>query len=399
MTPRLRVLIVSPYYSPATEWGGPIFSIPMLARAVRETGVDLEVFTTNGRGEPDLPRVEQGRHEVDSVPVHFFDAVGPLRYFFSPGMTLALLRKARSYDVVHVQGCFMYPTLAASRVCQLLRVPYVVTPRGMLDPWSLKQKGPKKWIYLGLCEVGNYLGAARMHYTSEDERRLAPSFVRSVPPAVVPNGVDVAAFDNDVPRPDRAGEAVRLIIAGRIHQKKGFDLLIPAMGQVKESGRLVHLTIAGFDEGDYSAQVKEMAQRHGVEQQITFTGNLDRPDLAREFCRADIALMPSYQENFGMSAAEAMVTGLPIVVSRTVNIAPDILQYRAGIVIPLEVEHLTRAISTLVDSAPLRREMGANGRTLVHSEYVPQVVARKMVAVYEDIRKNRQQTTQDKERA
>ena len=390
MNTQLRVLIVSPYYPPATEWGGPTFSIPMLARAVRETGVDLEVFTTNGRGEPGLPRVSEGVHEVDSVPVHYFNSLGPRRYLFSPGMTLELLKKARAYDVVHIQGVFMYPTLAASRICQALRVPYIVTPRGMLDPWSLKQKGPKKWIYLGLCEAWSLLGAARIHYTSEDERRLVPSFVSSVPSVVVPNGVDVEAFDN-VPREDRGGEAVRLIIAGRIHQKKGFDLLMPALGQVKEVGRRVHLTIAGPDEDDYSRQVKEMARRYGVEGDISFTGNLDRPGLAREFGRADIALMPSYQENFGMSAAEAMVTGLPIVVSDTVNIAPDIARCRAGIVIPLDAAHLAEAIQRLAAHPLLRREMGANGHSLVQMEYVPKVVALKMVAVYEDIQDHWQQ--------
>ena len=392
MSTRLRVLMVSPYYPPATEWGGPIFSIPMLARAVRDSGAEVEVFTTNGRGEVGLPRVPRGIHEVDSLQVHYFDAVGPLRYFFSPAMTLALLRRARDYDVLHVHGLFMYPTVVTSRVCQLLGVPYVVTPRGMLDPWALRHRGPKKWVYLGLCEVGSLLGAARLHFTSEDERRLAPPFVRSVPRVVVPNIVDIRAFDDELQRPQRPGEPVRLIIAGRIHKVKGFDRLIPALAQVKATGRKFHLTVAGFDEGDYARQVKELAARHGVQGEITYTGNLDRPRLAAQYARADIALMPSYQENFGMAGAEAMATGLPIVVTDTVNVAPDIARYRAGIVIPLKVAPLAEAINRLVDSHRLRREMGARGRALVYAQYVPEVVGRKMIAVYEDILCHRQQS-------
>lgn len=382
---RLKVLVVSPYYPPASEWGGPIFCIPMLARAVRDAGAEVDVFTTNGRGEHDLPKVTPGMHEVDTMQVRYFDAKGPLRFFFSPGMTLELLLRVRRYDVVHINGVFMYPTAAASRICRLMRVPYVVTVHGMLAPWALAHRGPKKWVYLGLLELGSLLGAARIHYTSEEELRVTPSFVRSVPPAVVPHGVDVAAFDNDTQRPHRPGEPVRLIIAGRIHKVKGFDLLIPALGQVKRSGRQFHLTIAGFDEGNYSDVVKRLAQEHGVADDITFTGNLERPRLAEEFARAEVALMPSYQENFGMSGAEAMVTGLPVVVSDTVCIAPDIASYGAGIVVPLEVEHIAGAINRLVDSEELRRRMGEAGRALVHGEYLPEVVGRKMISVYEEI--------------
>ena len=379
----MRVLIVSPWYPPATEWGGPVFSVPLMARAVKDRGVELEVFTTNTRGDATLQRVPQGTHVVDSVPVHFFNTLGPRSYFFSPGLTRALLRRARGFDLVHVQGLFLYPTVAVSRIFRLLGVPYLVTPRGMLDPWSLSQKGIKKWTYLGLCERGSLMGAARVHFTSERERVLAPSFVSSLPSVVVPNPVDVAAFDSPPRR--QAGRLVRLIIAGRIHKKKGFDLLIPALGRVKRTGRQVHLTIAGFNEGNYAARVQQLARRHGVQEEISFAGNLDRPRLAAAFRRAHVALMPSYQENFGMSAAEAMVSGLPVVVSHTVNIAPDIARCGAGITVPLEVAPLAAAVTRLVDSARLRTEMGAKGRALVRSEFFPDRVARRMVAVYEDI--------------
>ena len=167
---------------------------------------------------------------------------------------------------------------------------------------------------------------------------------------------------------------------------------MPALGQVKRSGRAFHLTIAGFDEDDYGAVVRAMAEEQGITGDITFTGNLERPQLAEEFARAEVALMPSYQENFGMSGAEAMVTGLPLVSSDTVCIAPDIARYEAGLVVPLEVERIAGAINQLVDSHALRRRMGERGRQLVHGEYLPGVVGRKMVAVYEDILRHSQHT-------
>lgn len=382
----MRIAHVISYYRPAAEWGGPVRSVAMLAQATARAGADIEVLTTNARGDPALPREPPGTREVSGVPVTYFEARGPRRFFFSAELAGELRRRLPRLDVVHLHGIWTYPVLAAARVCERHGVPYVLSPRGSLDPWALGEKSWKKRAYMRLLERRTLRRAALLHFTSEDEHDTAPEEFRAQPHAVVPNCLDVDAL-LALERADPAPEVPELLILGRIHKMKGFDLLVPALRRLADLGRPARLAVAGNDEGNYRARVEELVRDHGLEDQVRFLGEIEGEAKRDAFRRASLLVAPSHRENFGNAIAEAMAAGLAVVVSDRVGIAADIARHGAGLVVPTDAAALAEGLDTLLREPARRAEMGRRGRDLVRTRYSAAAVAEAMLAAYASVRR------------
>jgi glycosyltransferase involved in cell wall biosynthesis len=362
--------------------------VALLAQATAEAGADVEVVTTSARGSPALPEVPPGVRDVCGIPVTYCQAGGPRRFFYSPGLAAAVRRQARRADVVHLHGIWTYPVYAAARVCERQDVPYVLSPRGSLDPWALGQKSWKKRAYTLLVERRTLRRAALLHFTSADEHRTAPAEFRDQPHAVVPNCLDLdglLALERD-----EADAAVpEVLVLGRIHPMKGFDLLIPALRRLADAGQAAHLLVAGNDEGGYRRAVEGMVAARGLGDRVRFLGEVDGAAKELAFRRVALLVAPSYRENFGNAVAEAMAAGLPVVVSERVGIAPDIAERRAGLVVPLDPVAVAGALGRLLADAPLRAAMGLRGRELVRTRYSGPAVATAMLAAYARARSRR----------
>jgi glycosyltransferase involved in cell wall biosynthesis len=178
-------------------------------------------------------------------------------------------------------------------------------------------------------------------------------------------------------------------MVGRVHSKKGFDLALPAIRAARDAGKALSLTIVGPNEGDYRAKVEALAGSLALTEQVRFTGLLDSEALAREYERADIVLMPSYQENFGMSAAEGMLAGRPVIVSNTVNIASEIVACGGGLPVPLEIPAIAEAIQSIASSPDTALAMGQRGRDYATNTYSVNAVGRRMAHAYQSICVNR----------
>lgn len=380
----MRIAHVTPYYHPAVEWGGPVRSVAMLAQATARAGAEVEVLTTNARGDPRLPRVPSGTREVGGIPVTYVEARGPRRFFFSTELARSLERRLARLDVVHVSGIWTYPVVAAARACERYGVPYVVSPRGSLDPWALGQKRWKKRGYLLLVERRTLHRAALLHFTSEDEHRTAPEEFRALPHAVVANCLDVEPLLG-LERDDPAPAVPEFLVLGRIHPMKGFDVLVPALGQLAARGVPARVAVAGNDEGGYRAEVERLVRAHGVAERVRFVGEIEGEAKRAALRRASLLVAPSYRENFGNAIAEAMAAGLPVVVSHRVGIAPEIVEHGAGLVVALDPGAVAAALAALVADPARRAEMGRRGRELVRTRWSAPAVAAAMLAAYEAV--------------
>ncbi|MFT3917333.1 MAG: glycosyltransferase [Anaeromyxobacteraceae bacterium] len=384
----MRVVHVTSYFHPAVEWGGPVRSVAMLAQACARAGADVEVLTTNARGGPRLPRVPPGTREVGGVRVTYVEARGPARFFFSAGLRRLLDQRVPPADVVHLHGIWTYPVLAAARACERLGVPYVLSPRGSLDPWALGQKRWKKRGYLWLFERRTLEAAALLHFTSEDERRTAPDPFRSLPGIVIPNCLevdDLLGLEREAPAPGPP----EILMLGRIHPMKGFDVMVPALAALAARGVDARLVVAGGDEGGHRAEVEDLVRRHAVADRVRFLGSVEGEARRAAFRRAGVLAAPSHRENFGNAIAEAMAAGLPVVVSPRVGIASDVFEAGAGLVVPREPAPLAEALAGLLADASLRAEMGRRGRELVRTRYAAPAVARATLAAYREIARPR----------
>lgn len=331
----MRILHAIQSLSPAD--GGPPQAVRNLMKAYPALGVQAEVFCM------DEPGTEFLRDVV--APVH---ALGGRRWRFgySAGVRLWLEAHARDYDAVVVHGIWSYQNLAVRRAAQKCGVPYAVFPHGALDPWFNKRYPLKKlkkslfwrWQYPVLRDAKAVL------FTSETERDLAatsfqPSRWNGVPVpygAMEPEGdaaAQRAAFVERMPDLANGNGGVRryLLFMGRIHEKKGCDLLLEAYARVAESDPELELVIAGPDQVGLQARLQEQARARGIAERVHWPGMLsgDVKWGALRCCEAFV--LPSHQENFGIAVAEALACGRPVLISKEVNIWPDIVEDRAGL--------------------------------------------------------------------
>jgi len=359
----MRLLDVVPTYLPATRYGGPIFAVHGLCRALARRGHEVHVFTTNvdGAGVSDVPL--DCPVEMDGVRVHYF-ASQFRRLYTSSAMGRALQTFVPLCDVVHVHSVFLWPTSAAARVAARAGVPYVVSPRGMLVPELIRRKSRlAKSLWLRAVERRTLREAALVHFTSRRELDDARALALPLPPhAIVPNGIELPPLAA-VPRDD-----TRIVFLGRVNWKKGLDRLIEAMRGVD-----ARLVIAGNDEENYAATLPRA-------ENVDFVGPVSGDAKDALLRGAAMLVLPSLSENFGNVVLEAMAQETPVVVTPEVGLAAEVEAAGAGVVTTPDA--LTQMLEALLADRAKRQEMGRRGRALVEARFTWDRVAAEMEEHY-----------------
>ena len=217
--------------------------------------------------------------------------------------------------------------------------------------------------------------------------RLAEPYVCGAPGVVVPNGIEAAAY-GDLPalgsfraRYPEIGDKKIILFFGRLNFKKGLDILSRAYGDIANARDDVHLVLAGPDDG-MQGRTEGWLRDHGVRDRATFTGMLLGPDKLAALGDADIFVLPSYSENFGIAVVEAMACGLPVLISDRVNIWREIEARGAGVVTPCDAGAVAAAMAGLLDDGDGARAMGANGKALVGEQFDWSRIALMLEEVY-----------------
>jgi glycosyltransferase involved in cell wall biosynthesis len=316
--------------------GGPIESVRQSSAILARRGHTVEIISLDA---PDDPWVGDS-----PVPVH---ALGPGRgdYGYAPRFSSWIKERRAHYDAVVVHGIWQYNSFGVWRALSGTNTPYFVFPHGMLDPWFKRTyplKHFKKLLYWPWGEYRVLRDAAAVLFTSEEERKLArESFsLYACNEVVVSYGTAAPAIDRESAREDffEAFPTLRdqrfFLFLGRLHEKKGCDLLIEAFAALRNSSDAsspMHLVLAGpcADEA-YLRHLKQLAAANDAS--ITFTGMLTGNRKWGAFSAAEAFILPSHQENFGIAVVEALACGTPVLISNQVNIWREIEADRAGYV-------------------------------------------------------------------
>jgi glycosyltransferase involved in cell wall biosynthesis len=297
-----------------------------------------------------------------------------------------LSERLRKADGVHIHGLWERHSIAAVRAARAARKPYVLSAHGMLEPWALRNKRWKKIVYSWLVERSNVSGAACLHALTRAEAENYRNYGAKNPIAVIPNGVHVpedttaAAFLARYP----ALEQKRCVLfLGRIHYKKGLNLLVQAWKQVAARDGDAHLVLAGPDFENTRASVERTVAELGLAGCVTFTGMLSGELKWSAIQASEIFVLPSYSEGFSVSVLEAMGMGKPVVVTRQCNV-PEVSLHGCGWVIEPDAGQLASSIGEYLRMPASRvRTLGANGRSLVAGSYNWTVIGERMRTVYE----------------
>jgi glycosyltransferase involved in cell wall biosynthesis len=310
-----------------------------------------------------------------------------------PGVNLLgpeadFLRAVRGAQVVHFHGLWQGHTRLGARAARRANVPYLIAAHGMAEPWAMRHKALKKKVYTALVEGKNLRRASCLHALTRPEigplRALAPR----TPVCLVPNGVDLSPFE-DLPTrailereyPELAGKFV-LLFFGRLHAKKGLDLLAKAMGAIRGDHPEVHVLLAGVD-GGALAPFLAAAEAEGIADRVTAVGHVSGERARQVWASADAFILPSYSEGFSMAILEALACRLPCIVTTACHF-PELAAVDGAIVVEPAAEAVTIGLRDLLDRSPVQRaEMAANGRALVEGRYTWDRQAARLAEVYE----------------
>lgn len=377
----MRVLHVIPSLALAT--GGPARALAALASAQAKVGADVAVLTTLRPGE-ELPSFATacppGMRVAAVGPCY-----GPLRW--RPGLSAAVRRAVADSDVVHVHALFEDIQHCAALWARRLGRPYIMRPAGMLDPWSMAQSSARKRVYMAWRLSKMLRRASAVHFTAEGERIAATRWTAGLPAIVEPNGIDFAEFDRLPPKDmivgaGDAGPGGRLVFMSRVHHKKGLDLLIAAMARMRNKASL---TIIGPGEPQYVAELERQAADAGVRERIEFRGPVYGEDRLRLLQDADLFVLPSRQENFGVAIVEALAVGTPVVISKAVNIWEEIVGANVGVAVDLDPRVLAETIDAWLDSPSRLADARSGAKAFVRARYEATAVARRWISHYEEI--------------
>jgi glycosyltransferase involved in cell wall biosynthesis len=376
----VRLLHVVPTYLPAIRYGGPIYAVHGLCRALAARGHDVDVFTTNVDGDRDSDVPLGAPVDLDGVTVRYFSS-NFRRLYISPAMRAALAASISGYDAVHLHSVFLWPTYAAARAAARHGVPYLVSPRGMLVPELVARKSSiAKTLWIRTIERRTFANAASIHFTAQvewdDARRIGIPLPN---PFVVPNGIDLPPAGSTARLPNT------LLFLGRINWKKGLGFLLDALNDVPGA----KVVIAGNDDEGLTPKLRAQAERNGIADRIIFRGAVTGA-VKEELLRTSTALvLPSLSENFGNVVLEAMAVEMPVIVTPEVGLAADVEAAGAGIVTSNQPATLAAAINSLLSDSDARVTMGQRGREVVRSRFTWDRVAAEMETHYMRIAEGR----------
>lgn len=394
----MKILQVCPAYYPALSFGGPILSTLALNKLLSKRHEVTTLTTPLGLEPGDAQRIVFDRPTPSPCggTLVYQPYSGYQHFTWSPASLAWLRRHARQFDVVLLQGVWNFPLMAAAWVCQRQGIPYALFPHGTLSEEAVTlRSGLKKRLMLALFVRSMLERASRIVFTTRYEVAKVQSHLHfKLSPAVVPNIVDDTEFDVLPPRGalrnqlQISDDAVVLLHLGRVTPVKRILTSVRVLSRLRQVGKPVVLLVVGGDESGHRAEIVELAESLGVCGQVHFTGLLGREASKQAFADADIFLLPSLSENFGMAVAEAMLARLPVVISDHVGLAQEVAGMSAGIVVPLAAgdEGFANAVSGLIDDPLQRMALAEAGRVFAQSAYSEAAVASKMERLLDDIR-------------
>ena len=385
----MKVLHVIPSLSPT--FGGPTQVAIKTVKALINQGIDAEIVTTNNDGTKLLDVPVNQQVEYEDVPVWFLPAFPyPFKeYIFSSALTKWLWQNIDRYDILDNHYLFSYASTCAGAIARCQKIPYTVRTQGQLSSWALKQSSLKKQLYTAIIERHNLNQAAAIHCTTleevEDLRKLGIKTPTITLPLGIENPEQISTASSElhnlynIPQ-----EKLIILFLSRLHYKKRPDLLINSLSKIFVQNKNFHLIMAGTGEANYLNYLQQLAHKHQLTNQITFTGFITGRNKHLLLQGSDIFVLPSYSENFGIAVAEAMAAGLPVIITPGVQIAPEIATADAGIIIEDEAG-LNNAITQLLNSEAMRSRLGKNAMALANRRYAWEKIVSQLICSYQEI--------------
>ncbi len=357
--------------------GGPSILVSSLCEELGKSGASIEIATQDYASE-DANIVPQSAFvTMTYVPAINFPL---LRLIYTPSFGTILVNRCleTKASLIHNHGLWLMPNHAAAIVARRLKIPLMISTHGMLEPWALQYKAWKKRIAWKFYQHRDLLSASVLHATSVREADNLRQLGFKQPIAMIPNGIHLPIWHESV---KTRTENHTALFMGRIHPVKGLSELVRAWQIARPKGW--RMVIAGPDEGGHKKEVEAAIHRAGLQDVFQFAGSVEGEAKTDLYRNADLFILPTFTENFGIVVAEALSYGIPVITTKG---APweGLITHRCGWWIDIGAEPLADAIreaAALSDAE--RQEMGKRGRIFVEKNFGWTQIAENMLSVYQ----------------
>jgi glycosyltransferase involved in cell wall biosynthesis len=382
----MKILHVIPSLS--RVHGGPTQAIASMERALAELEVDIETAATDDDGPGRRNGKLHGQPLSENGALHWYFPKRTDLYKASPAFARWIAHEVGRYDLLHIHALFSFTTSVAARAAHQRGVPYVVRPLGTLADYGMSQRRPYlKGISMRFVEGPILRRAAAVHFTSEAEaaeaRALGIPFKEAIIPLAVEPATPRVGFE---PSPfTRLRGSPCLLFLSRLDAKKNIEGLLGAVALLKGEMPGLRLLVAGDGTPEYVTSLKARADALGVSEHIVWAGHVEGDAKSAAFAAADVFVLPSYSENFGIAAAEALAAGLPCVLGEGVAIAEDVVQAQAGLTVNTDAQSIAGGLRRIIASQEGLLRMSANARQLAQERFSMQAMGARLKQLYTDI--------------
>lgn len=382
----MKVLHVIPSLS--RVHGGPTEALALIERALAAQGVSVDTAATDDDGPGARNGKPCGEPLQENGALHWYFAKRTDFYKASPAFARWIASEGRHYDLLHIHALFSFTTTAAARAAQRARVPYIIRPLGTLNRYGMNERRPwLKGLSMKWVEGPILRRAAAVHFTSEAEALEARALDIPFKEAIIPLAVETApsnAGGADSPFAALHGSPCVLFLS-RLDSKKNLEGLLDAVALLKGELPSLRLLVAGDGSPPYVAGLKARADALGISQQVLWAGHVQESRKAAAFAAADLFALPSYSENFGIAAAEALAAGLPCVLGQGVAIANDVVQAQAGVAVNTDARSIADGLRRIIGSKEGLVRMSANASRLAQERFSMHAMGTRLKQLYTDI--------------
>lgn len=377
----MRILHVIPSLSP-TE-GGPSRALPLVAESLSGRGIEVVTATTDDRGpgrrDPELcAEPVRTAHEIR----HHFPKQTEF-YKVSLPLSRWIANRIGTFDAVHVHALFSHASVSAAAIARRAGIPYVIRPLGVLNDYGVRNR--RRWLKkasIRFREGPLLRDAAAVHFTSEEEREQAGRLGIPMRGEIISLGI---SFPDTPSNPDRAFPPFVLYLS-RLDPKKNLEGLLHAWNRLPGETRAGwRLRIAGDGDPDYAASLHELARELGIANEVDWLGHVDGEDKAALFREASLFVLPSFSENFGIAAAEAMGAGLPCLLTPGVAVGEEAAARDACFLADSDPGALAEALADILPDPAAREATGETGRAFARRHYGVERMGESLEALYRRI--------------
>lgn len=379
--------MVTPYLG--TTYGGTSKIVTELVEGLSRLGTTVDLVTTNANGVENLDVPLKVWMYKKGYRVQYFPCWHRNDFIFSLSLAHWLFEHIDDYDLVHTNTVFAPLVLLTHWICKLRRIPYIMTPHGMLEPWALSYKAWKKRFYYTLFEKFALQQAIAIQGTATCEVKNV-NYLGFSNTIFVPNGVHRQELEI-LPEPElfyQQFPATRnktlILFLGRIDPKKGLDLLAPAFAKVHQQFPQTHLVVAGPDSIGFLPTAQRYFAQAGVLESVTFTGMLKGSLKYAALAAASLYVSPSYSEGFSMSVLEGLASGVPCVITTGCNF-PEAAAAKVAHVVKIDADAIADALIECLSNPQQAKTMGAHAREFIFKNYTWEQSAKKLTQVYQAI--------------